>query len=160
MGIEVFAAVAGLALSVYGSVKSASEGKKALKAQAQSDQVKQARERRQAVREARIKAALIEQSGENQGAGSSSGVVGGVGSTTSQMNSISGFIDQIGGLNRYAGKKIDSANNWAAIAKVGANVFDAAGGFGTVFDAVPKGTNTFAGGPSQNTGQNYGQINW
>lgn len=154
---QVAIAVAGLALSAYSTIRSgkaadkqASAQRKAMKSQQAAEDVKQARERRQAIREARIKRAAIVQSGANQGATSSSAVSGGAGSITSQLSGTLSFLDTVGAHNRTAtGYNLKassygaSAQKWAGMASLGATIFDAAGGTGTIFEGVSTARTKF-----------------
>lgn len=136
------AAVVGVGISAYGTIKSgqaadkqAKMQQKGLKSQQAAEEVKQARERRNAIREARIKRAAIVQSGANQGATNTSSVSGGAGSITSQMGSTVSFLDTVGGHYKdatgYAVRGVGygaTAQKYAGIASLGATIFDVAKG--------------------------------
>lgn len=161
MGIEVAIAAAGLALSGVSMVqqrkqakRSAAATRRAEEARMKQEELKQARERRQQVREARIRQGQVAQTTALQGAATSSAAAGGVASLQSQLASNLGFLDQagaisgeIGAARTQAAQAQFRAQEFGALGSFGSSVFQAAGGFGTIFDAIPEGpTQQFRGG--------------
>lgn len=155
MCVEVAIALASLAFTAYGTIQSQAASNRAASAQRQADMVKQAREKRLAIRDALIKRGQVEQSGANQGASSTSAVAGGAGSATTQGNSITGFLDQVGSLNQRAQKNTQTSEKWKSYASISASIFDATGGFKTVFDDL-GGSSPKAGAAASGIGGGIG----
>lgn len=144
--------VASLGATAIGTLKGIDASKNATKAQNRAiklqqaaDEIKQARERRQVIREQRIKIATATQAAANQGASDSSAVAGGTGSITSQGNSSLSFLDSVGDLNaatttqnQRANQFSADANTYASIANFGSTIFNANGGFGSLFGDLNK----------------------
>jgi hypothetical protein len=117
--------------------------------QKQAD-IANARALRSAVRQARIASASIVNSGANFGTQFSSGVVGGVQSVEGQNRTNISFFNQSNDINAgITQNQIDVANSnvktaqaqassaeAGALGKLGGTIFDAAGGFKTLFSMV------------------------
>lgn len=167
MGVDPLtaAAVGGLALSAFGTVKQMQAAKKsqaqqakAIKLQQTADELRQARERRQQIREARIRIGSATQAAANQGASTSSSAIGGQGSIATQLSANLGFLDQLGNLNTSttaanlaANKAKASADTYGSVAGFGATIFGAAGGFKTIFGDTPQA-------PLEFTTNNSGEV--
>ena len=147
-------AFAGLAATVFGTVSSQSAARKqqqaserAIEAQEAQQQIRQDIERRRVIREARQQRAAAQQAAVTQGAGTGSGIAGGLGSIQSQLATNLSFLDtqaglseQVTGANIAFGKAGLQRRTGQAIAGFGSTIFNQAGGFGTIFDAVKTPT--------------------
>lgn len=146
MGLE-FAAYASLAVSAASAYKqhessqeAAREQKKAQKLSQKRADIKAARARYQAIREARIKRAEATVQAEAGGVMDSSGFAGGVGSARTQIAAGVGESLQLQGLAGKESAALQSAADaqsqaatWGAIGGVSGSIFDAAGGYKTIF---------------------------
>lgn len=135
MGIEL--AVAGLALSAFGTVKQMQAAKKQDKAQknAAAEQAKlqkaqAARERQQQVRDAVRKRAVIANNAAVQGIGQSSSAIGGQGSVASELGGNINYINQseqsnlaIGRYNSQAQSAGNQAATYGSVASLGFSAF-------------------------------------
>lgn len=144
------AAVASLALGAASFVsqrraakKAASNTKKARATQQRIADQKAARDRTRAVREARVKRAQLQVRAEGAGVAGASGAVAGEQSITSQLASNLGFSQQIQGLgqqatafNQQAASAQGQAATAGAIGGVAQSIFQTAGGFKTIFNAI------------------------
>jgi hypothetical protein len=159
-----FLAIGGLAMSVASAQqqksaaneardaqeRSAAESRKQAVLEQKRADVQNARQLRNAVRQARIARGVVINSGANSGTSKSSGVMGGVSSIDSQESANTGFASTIGEINSgVQASQVEQANasvaygkaqgdsaEWGAFGKLGSTVFDAAGGFKTIFDSV------------------------
>lgn len=156
----------GAATAVYGAVEQRKAGKEAAAAasrsaaeqrlQFQSQQriadIRNARERAQIARQQRIQRGKIAATGANTGTSGSSGVVGGMASVDTQAATnlgVFGAIEanqtdiissQIRGGQAQA-QQIQAQADMAsgqAMFNLGSTIFQAGGGFKTIFDAVPS----------------------
>lgn len=148
MGLETVAAAA-LAVTTASTAYSINEQKKAGKAQQEGQDIATAQQksidlanRRQQLREERIRRAQIEQAAANQGAGGSSGEAGAISALGSQVGSNIASISQ----GQVAAEGISSAMSRAAgatqraqvaqgVASLSGTIFQASGGFGSIFSS-------------------------
>lgn len=137
----------GLVLSGFGTVMQLSQQSEARKDQkaaqaaaARVDEAKMHRERVKAARDARIQNAIVQNYAGNQGTGGSSGVTGASSSAASQygsnvgfLNEVSDFTQQASAANQSAANHLGQASMWQAIGGVGNKVFEAKGGWSSIF---------------------------
>lgn len=157
----ILTALAGLAVAAYGAKEQRSAQKDAEKAQKRAiNEQKTARaeqeavnarqaaeERRQQIREERVRRAQVIQSSANTGVSGSSGEIGAVSNLSNQLGSNIGYnTSQIRAANNItaanqrasdflssAQSKINSANQWGQVSGLGLNIFQAGGGFNSIF---------------------------
>lgn len=140
-------AIAALAVSSASTVYSIAEQRKAGKAQQEGQDIATAQQksvdlanRRQQLREERIRRAQIEQAAANQGAGGSSGEAGAISALGAQVGANVASINQ----GQVAAAGISSAMSSAAghgqkaqvaqgVASLSGTIFQASGGFGSIF---------------------------
>ena len=145
MGAAV--AIAALVVSTASTAYSISESRQAGKKQQEAQDISTAQQksvdlanRRQQIREERIRRAQIEQAAANQGAGGSSGEAGAISALGSQVGSNIASINQ----GQVAAVGISNAMSAAAghgqkaqvaqgVASLSGTIFQASGGFGTIF---------------------------
>ena len=145
MGTEV--AIASLIVSMASTAYSISENRQAGKKQQEAQDISTAQQksvdlanRRQQIREERIRRAQIEQAAANQGAGGSSGEAGAISALGSQMGANIASINQ----GQVATAGISNAMSAAAghgqkaqvaqgVASLSGTIFQASGGFGSIF---------------------------
>lgn len=145
MGTEV--AIAALVVSAASTAYSISESRQAGKKQQEAQDISTAQQksvdlanRRQQIREERIRRAQIEQAAANQGAGGSSGEAGAISALGSQVGSNVASINQ----GQVAAAGISNAMSRAAgatqraqvaqgVANLSGTIFQASGGFGSIF---------------------------
>ena len=145
MGTEV--AIAALVVSAASTAYSISENRQAGKKQQEAQDISTAQQksvdlanRRQQIREERIRRAQIEQAAANQGAGGSSGEAGAISALGAQVGSNIASINQ----GQVAAAGISNAMSAAAghgqkaqvaqgVASLSGTIFQASGGFGSVF---------------------------
>lgn len=142
-------AVASLLITAASTAYSVNEQRKAGKAQQEGQDIATAQQksidlanRRQQIREERIRRAQIEQAASNQGAGGSSGEAGAISALGSQVGSNVASISQ----GQKAAEGIGSAMSKAAgatqraqvaqgVASLSGTIFQASGGFGSIFSS-------------------------
>ena len=146
MGIETVA-IAALAVTTASTAYSIAEQRKAGKAQQEGQDIATAQQksvdlanRRQQLREERIRRAQIEQAAANQGAGGSSGEAGAISALGSQVGANIASINQ----GQMAAAGISNAMSASAghgqkaqvaqgVASLSGTIFQASGGFGSIF---------------------------
>ena len=124
--IVASAATAG---GVVASEKSRKQQKKANKIQERVRQTQDARSRVAQVRQARMAQAQVLQSGATQGAMGSSAVQGGYSAIGSNAENNIQFINQVDTMQQAINKRMESANNWSAVASTAGKVASISGGF-------------------------------
>lgn len=162
----ILTALAGLAVAAYSSSQQRSAQKDAEKAQKKAiNEQKTARaeqeavnarqaaeERRQQIREERVRRAQVIQASANTGVSGSSGELGAVSNLGNQLGSNIGFnASQIRSANNItnanqsaadylssAQSKLNSANQWGGFAGLGLNIFQAGGGFNSIFGSMTQ----------------------
>lgn len=147
-GLLIAGAVAiGSAAISYTQQKSAAkEQKKAQEAQSRAASVQASRDRTKAIREARIRAAQIQAQAGAAGIGqSTSGLAGSVASIGSQTGANIGAINVQQGFAEKTSDALQAAANaevkaagWQAVSKVSNSIFEAQGGWKSVFDKAKK----------------------
>jgi hypothetical protein len=114
--------------------------------------IQNARQIRMAMRQARIARASVVNTGANAGTLGSSGVLGGVASIGSQFEANRSFMGQMGQISDATTESQARAGvavgeqavagaegaAWGALGQLGGTIFEAGGGFKTIFDAVNK----------------------
>jgi hypothetical protein len=163
VGAVAGAALALTAVSAYQQYEAAGDAKKAASRQADEQRqqyleekriadMKNLREAREAVRRARVANASIINAGANTGTSGSSGVIGGSGSVRSQLGSNLAYFGAVGaGQSRIADSQVREtyaiaagasaqakSAQWGAIGSLGGTIFDAAGGYTTLFGGNKK----------------------
>ena len=146
MGIETVA-IAALAVTTASTVYSIEEQRKAGKAQQEGQDIATAQQKsvdlankRQQLREERIRRAQIEQASANQGVGGSSGEAGAISALGAQVGANVASINQ----GQVAAEGISGAMSKAAgagqraqvaqgVASLSGTIFQASGGFGSIF---------------------------
>lgn len=127
--------------------QAAYEEKKVRAVSAAQNTFRQAQEQRQQIREERVRRAQIMQASENAGVSGSSGAMGAVGALSTNLNSnvgfnrssaaagqlITGFSQNAADYNTTASKWGFRAQTAGSISGLGMNIFQSAGGFGTLF---------------------------
>lgn len=145
MGTEV--AIGALLVSAASTAYSISENRQAGKKQQEAQDISTAQQksvdlanRRQQIREERIRRAQIEQAAANQGAGGSSGEAGAISALGSQMGANIASINQgqkaaegIGNAMSAAAGSAQRAQVAQGVANLSGTIFQASGGFGSVF---------------------------
>lgn len=145
MGTEV--AIGALLVSAASTAYSISENRQAGKEQQEAKDISTAQQksvdlanRRQQIREERIRRAQIEQAAANQGAGGSSGEAGAISALGSQVGSNIASINQgqkaaegIGNAMSAAAGSAQRAQVAQGVANLSGTIFQASGGFGSVF---------------------------
>lgn len=145
MGTEV--AIGALLVSAASTAYSISENRQAGKKQQEAQDISTAQQksvdlanRRQQIREERIRRAQIEQAAANQGAGGSSGEAGAISALGSQVGSNIASINQdqkaaegIGNAMSAAAGSAQRAQVAQGVANLSGTIFQASGGFGSVF---------------------------
>ena len=146
MGIETVA-IAALAVTTASTAYSIAEQRKAGKAQQEGQDIATAQQKsvdlankRQQLREERIRRAQIEQASANQGVGGSSGEAGAISALGAQVGANIASINQ----GQVAAEGISGAMSKAAgagqraqvaqgVASLSGTIFQASGGFGSIF---------------------------
>lgn len=164
MGVET--AIAGLALSAFGTVQqqeaqsearkaqqNATEEQKKARAEQEAMQAAQAaEERRRQIREARIKRAQVLQASANTGTSASSGEAGATGGISTQLGSNIGFnlgminsAQNISAFNQATQdflsstqNSVNQANTWGQVGNLGLSIFGQSGGFNTLMPSQPS----------------------
>lgn len=131
-------AVIGAVASVAGTAIAYSSQKKASRTAQRQQELQTARERRQAIREAQIRRAQTAAAASAQGATGSSSVSGGMSSLGSQLGSGLGFSTAMSAMSSDINRYNQRAQTWSAIAGIGSNMFQSAGGFETLFSTFGK----------------------
>lgn len=140
-------AVASLLITAASTAYSIEEQRKAGKAQQEGQDITTAQQksvdlanRRQQIREERIRRAQIEQAAANQGAGGSSGEAGAISALGSQVGSNIASISQgqkaaegIGNAMSAAAGSTQRAQVAQGVANLSGTIFQASGGFGSIF---------------------------
>lgn len=140
-------AVASLLVTAASTAYSIEEQRKAGKAQQEGQDIATAQQksidlanRRQQIREERIRRAQIEQAAANQGAGGSSGEAGAISALGSQVGSNVASISQgqkaaegIGNAMSAAAGSTQRAQVSQGVASLSGTIFQASGGFGSIF---------------------------
>lgn len=127
-----FVAIAALAVGAFATFKQIKAQKKSAKAQKAQQRNAIARQRRQTIREGQIKRAAALASAEAVGAGESSAVLGGVASVTSRVGEKISFSNQQSVFSNRIADAQQTANLFSGISSISSQVFQAAGGFGSV----------------------------
>lgn len=142
-------AVASLLVTAASTAYSIEEQRKAGKAQQEGQDITTAQQksvdlanRRQQIREERIRRAQIEQAAANQGAGGSSGEAGAISALGSQVGSNIASISQgqkaaegIGNAMSAAAGSTQRAQVAQGVANLSGTIFQASGGFGSIFSS-------------------------
>lgn len=126
-------AVIGAVAAIGGTILSYSAQKKAAKAQRQQESNARRRSARQNIRQAQIARASTVAGAVGSGAAGGSGAIGGAGAVGSRLGEALGFSSQQSALSGIVSRQSSKANLFSGIAGVGANLFQAGGGFGTLF---------------------------
>lgn len=121
--------------------QSIAEQKKAEQARAKADELRAQRERTSQIREGRIRRAQVQAQGTNAGLGAgTSGIAGGSASVVSQVGSNIGAMgqqQQLAGIASTAMQRSADfqakAMQWQEVGSFSKSIFDAAGGFTTIF---------------------------
>lgn len=142
-------AVASLLVTAASTAYGIEEQRKAGKAQQEGQDIATAQQksidlanRRQQIREERIRRAQIEQAAANQGAGGSSGEAGAISALGSQVGSNIASISQgqkaaegIGNAMSAAAGSTQRAQVAQGVASLSGTIFQASGGFGSIFSS-------------------------
>jgi len=123
----------GAAAAVGGTVVSYNAQKKAAKAQQQQEGNARRRSARQNIRQAQIARASTVAGAVGSGAAGGSGAIGGAGAIGSRLGEALGFSSEQSALSGIISRQFSRANLFSGIAGVGSNLFQAGGGFGTLF---------------------------
>ncbi len=134
------AAVIGAVASVGGTVASLNAQRKASRLSQQQQQLATRQSQRAAIREAQLRRAQTMSSAQALGAIGGSAVAGGTASLGSQLGGSLGFSSQMSGLSGQIGMAQSRATNFNALAGLGGNLFEMAGGFGA-FAPKEQGSN-------------------
>ncbi len=133
-------AVIGAVASVGGTLMAAKQQKKAAALSQRQQDLATRRSQRQAIREAQIRRAQAVASAQALGAGGGSSIAGGTASLTSQAGGALGFSSQMSGLSKEIGIAQTKASTGQAIAGFGGSLFQAGGGFNTLFPNLGGGS--------------------
>jgi len=133
-------AIIGAVASVGGTIASLSSQRRASRLQQQQQTLATRRSQREAVREAQIRRAQTMASAQAFGAVGGSAVAGGTASLGSQLGGALGFSSQMSGLSKQIGIAQSRAATAGAVAGLGGDVFQMAGGFGA-FGSQEQGPN-------------------
>jgi hypothetical protein len=132
-------AVIGAVASVGGTVMAVNQQKKAAALTQRQQELATRRSQRQAIREAQIRRAQTLASAQALGGAGGSGAAGGTASLTSQVGGALGFSGQMSGLSKEIGVAQTKASTGMAIAGFGSSLFQAGGGFSTLFPNMGGG---------------------
>jgi phosphoribosylformylglycinamidine (FGAM) synthase-like enzyme len=138
MGIEVGVALASLAVSSAFAYKGQQQQKAAFEAQKRQAEAENVRNIRKAIARQRVAQGSILNQGALGGALGSSAVAGGIGATQSQLAGDVNFANTTLANQTASGMNQVRASETAALGQVAGTVFQGAGGFKTIFDAVNK----------------------
>ena len=131
--IAAIATVAGTAVSIK-------QGKEASAATRRQQGLSARRSQRQAIREAQIRRAQSQVQAGAMGVTGGSGLAGGQASLSSQLGGSLGFAGQMSGLSQQISMAQSRAQTAGAVAGLGMQVFQDAGGFGQLNAAFSKPT--------------------
>lgn len=156
----LYLAVAALAYSVYSSEQQRKVSKEQLREQKEAgdkqtamQQGADAESKRQEARKARIARARVQQQARNLGSYGSSGEAGALSAITTQTAASSAFLTgsqlSVGSIQNNVNKAADygyQTNVWGARSNLSMSIFQASGGFNTLFSGAGGGTGEGTGG--------------
>ncbi len=133
-------AILGATAAVAGTAVSIKQGKEASAATRRQQGLSARRSQRQAIREAQIRRAQSQVQAGAMGVTGGSGLAGGQASLSSQLGGSLGFAGQMSGLSQQISMAQSRAQTAGAVAGLGMQVFQDAGGFGQLNAAFSKPT--------------------